>query len=196
MHKNKFKKGFTLIELLVVVAIISMLSSVIIGSLNEARAKARDQALIQSVKQTQAALELYYNKYGEYPDNSPGNKTPNYYTSHLYNTGVWVGRGGSPTQYTPNRLIDRLKADKFLSEIKPQNKTLLYYSYFNGEDSSTVARMKCDDGSSDSPKYLIGFIPENTETADQFPRILYSSVAGVAPYAHPNYYIYNCLTVN
>lgn len=41
MQDNLFKKGFTLIELLVVVAIIGLLSSIVLASLNTARTKAK-----------------------------------------------------------------------------------------------------------------------------------------------------------
>ncbi len=61
------KRGFTLIELLVVVAIIGMLSSVVLASLNTARGSARDARRGQDVKQIQTALELYYNTNNSYP---------------------------------------------------------------------------------------------------------------------------------
>ena len=66
METNK-KQGFTLIELLVVISIISLLSSVILASLNSARSKARDAVRKSSLKQVQTALELYYNTNNSYP---------------------------------------------------------------------------------------------------------------------------------
>ena len=47
MDMYKDKKGFTLIELLVVISIISLLSSVVLVSLNTAREKARIASLLQ-----------------------------------------------------------------------------------------------------------------------------------------------------
>ena len=59
--------GFTLIELLVVIAIIGILSSVVLASLNSARAKGRDTKRISDMKQLQLALELYYDSNAGYP---------------------------------------------------------------------------------------------------------------------------------
>lgn len=66
-NTKKINAGFTLIELLVVVAIISLLSSIVLASLNTARAKARDAYRKQELKQIETALELYYNNHGNYP---------------------------------------------------------------------------------------------------------------------------------
>jgi prepilin-type N-terminal cleavage/methylation domain-containing protein len=59
--------GFTLIELLVVISIIGLLSSIVLASLNTARAKARNAQRLSDMHQIQIALELYYDKYGTYP---------------------------------------------------------------------------------------------------------------------------------
>lgn len=66
LKQNSDTRGFTLIELLVVIAIIGMLSSVILASLNNARAKARDAKRTASIRQIQTALELYYDTNGYY----------------------------------------------------------------------------------------------------------------------------------
>jgi len=63
----KRNKGFTLIELLVVIAIIGILSSVVLASLNSARAKSRDAKRVSDIKQLQLALELYFDDNGQYP---------------------------------------------------------------------------------------------------------------------------------
>jgi len=62
--------GFTLIELLVVVAIIGMLSSVVLASLNGAREESRDARRLQDLHQIQNALELYSVSNGKYPSTS------------------------------------------------------------------------------------------------------------------------------
>lgn len=66
MNWNK-NKGFTLIELLVVIAIISLLSSVVLASLNSARAKSRDAKRKEDFHTMQLAFQLYYDKYKVMP---------------------------------------------------------------------------------------------------------------------------------
>jgi type II secretion system protein G len=67
MFPIKTQKGFTLIELLIVIAIIGVLSSVIVASLNQGRIKARDAKRIQDLATIRTALELYYLDNGYYP---------------------------------------------------------------------------------------------------------------------------------
>lgn len=67
MLKNVKKRGFTLIELLVVIAIIGILSSIVMASLNSARAKSRDAKRLSDIKSLQLALELYFDYNKAYP---------------------------------------------------------------------------------------------------------------------------------
>jgi len=61
------KKGFTLIELLVVIAIIAILASIALLSLAPAQKAGRDARRIADLRNTQALLQLYYNKCGRFP---------------------------------------------------------------------------------------------------------------------------------
>ncbi|XKT75443.1 MAG: type II secretion system protein [Patescibacteria group bacterium UBA2103] len=97
------KKGFTLIELLVVVAIIGMLSSVVLSSLNTARASARDARRAQDGKQVAAALELYYSANNGFPANGGTGCSTNYCLSH-------ISAALTPT-YIPNLPTDPIYGD-------------------------------------------------------------------------------------
>jgi prepilin-type N-terminal cleavage/methylation domain-containing protein len=66
--KMNLKKGFTLIELLVVVAIIGILASVVLASLNTARSKGSDAAIKSNLDNMRAQAALYY-------DGTVGNQT-------------------------------------------------------------------------------------------------------------------------
>jgi len=89
-------KGFTLIELMVVISIIGLLSSIILVSLNTARAKARDAKRISDLHNIQLALELYYDKYSTYKvtgtgSNGNGNGWASYENGGAYTKAVTRG---------------------------------------------------------------------------------------------------------
>jgi general secretion pathway protein G len=75
--KHMKNKGFTLIELLVVIAIIGILSSVVLASLNSARAKSRDARRVADLRQLKIALEMYFNTNNAYPQTPSGNLVSN-----------------------------------------------------------------------------------------------------------------------
>ena len=111
MNRN-IQKGFTLIELLVVISIISLLSSIVMASLSQARAKARDTKVIGDFRQIQTALSLYYDKYKKYP-----NETEYFSNDHVMSF---------------NSMAGQLVTEKFLTAVPvpPQNHTYQYYNYY------------------------------------------------------------------
>lgn len=88
MFKELNGRGFTLVELLVVIAIIGILSSVVLASLTNARAKARDARRVSDVNQIKLALELYYDSNNFYPVSGWNNLT--------------AGMNGTYISVTPN----------------------------------------------------------------------------------------------
>lgn len=98
LRNRNEQKGFTLIELLVVIAIIGLLASVVLLSLNSARAKSRDAKRLADVRQIASAMELYFNDSGTYPA-ATADLRPNY-------IGVWpiyptpTGDGSCGSQVT------------------------------------------------------------------------------------------------
>lgn len=68
--KNKFsdsEKGFSLLELLTTITIIGLITTIILNSLTNARAKGQDSALIASAQQLTKAFELFLSDHGRYP---------------------------------------------------------------------------------------------------------------------------------
>jgi type IV pilus assembly protein PilA len=83
-------KGFTLIELLVVVAIIGVMSSIVMSSLNSARKKSNDAALKTQVKQFQTLLNLEYSETGSYSALQPNQWFPSGGSCSSYFTGNYA----------------------------------------------------------------------------------------------------------
>jgi prepilin-type N-terminal cleavage/methylation domain-containing protein/prepilin-type processing-associated H-X9-DG protein len=72
--------GFTLVELLVVISIIALLLSVLLPSLNKARANAKKLVCKSNLKQIGIGIEMYVTMTGKYPQML-----------------VWAGGGLTPT---------------------------------------------------------------------------------------------------
>jgi prepilin-type N-terminal cleavage/methylation domain-containing protein len=86
--KTNQYKGFTLIELLIVLAILSILTSILIPKLIQARAKTRDVSRFSTTKELEKAINMYYLDNGTFP-NYPGNYTDNCSSGPGYNPTNW-----------------------------------------------------------------------------------------------------------
>lgn len=64
-RKNS-SKGFTLIELLIVIAIIGILSSIVLTSLNKARKNAKDASIKAAITESAKIAEVFYGDTGDY----------------------------------------------------------------------------------------------------------------------------------
>lgn len=84
----RISSGFTLIELLVVISIIGMLSSIVIVSLQNARAKAVNAAIKQTLGQFKNAAALYQSEHSS-----------NYYVSATDNICTNQTSGSNPYSF-------------------------------------------------------------------------------------------------
>ncbi len=71
--KNQNNKGFTLIELLVVVAIIGILSSVVLASLNSAREKGKIATIKSTLKQLYNQAQMNFTENGSFINSNTSN---------------------------------------------------------------------------------------------------------------------------
>ncbi len=146
-------KGFTLIELLVVVAIVSLLSSVILASVKDARDKAQVRSFRAEMNQLITAFELYKTTYGSYPYESSavtGGSIYNY--NKLNNNGESITSG--PTLGT--------LLSQFLPEVPNvpniTNSSSPTYSVRTNVGSGTKYRCYGDTG---TPPFVILVYPSN-----------------------------------
>ena len=138
------KRGFTLIELLVVISIISLLSSIVLSSLNSARAKTRDIQRRVSLKQLQIALELYYDSNNSYP------LAADWYGPFSMHNSTFVQSSG-PQGWIPNLAPTYIK--QLPSDPKSLGTDTGYHYYSNGTDYKLLNFQtveKCPVSSSDS----------------------------------------------
>ncbi len=126
-----------MIELLVVISIVGLLATIVMVSLNSAWAKSRDAKRVADIKNLKIALEMYYDKYGDYPASS---MVSNCDGSASFNTAL------AP-----------LVNEKFLSSLPADPKGNWPYCYFY---EKPAAYGHCP-GASNHP-YLIIFSTEKT----------------------------------
>jgi prepilin-type N-terminal cleavage/methylation domain-containing protein len=108
IHSCK-QKGFTLIELLVAIAIIGLLSSVVLTSLSEARARARDARRKSDLDQIRTALIMYYDTHGDYMETGSGcgySGNGIGWFNHDYNTYLAMSECLVDEGLTPSEIID------------------------------------------------------------------------------------------
>ncbi len=166
MSNTNKKYGFTLIELLVVVSIIALLSSVILGALQDARVKARDRALFSGVLELQKAVELYKLKYGVYPQRSDGQA----------NVNITRDSDGA---YSSNNDVQR---DYILPQIRefipdmPQPTAVGGFVSFYHSPSFT-----CTDNL--TAPYMILFTPENMSSFSNLPSGRRTTTTGAISFA-------------
>lgn len=114
-------RGFTLIELLVVIAIIGILASVVLSSLDGARAAARDTKRISDMRAIAQSLEMFRNANGRYPGVPDGIPT----TGQMIGVGNEIDDALSP--FLPIIPIDpRHDAG---TGVTPITGSLYFYSY-------------------------------------------------------------------
>lgn len=108
-------RGFTLIELLVVISIISLLSSIVLMSVNSARAKARDARKQADFRAISTALQLFFDKNGKMPAN-------------------YLPGSGQCETAAYNQSMQELITGGFLSVIpkSPGGGAYCYYNYGSG----------------------------------------------------------------
>ncbi|XKT75453.1 MAG: type II secretion system protein [Patescibacteria group bacterium UBA2103] len=123
------RKGFTLIELLVVVAIIGMLSSVVLSSLNTARANTRDARRYADLRQIANALELYYQANGRYPIQTTWRGT----------TPGCYGTGSDPNTSIPGLVPTYIPVIPQDPRWVPNSYCYLYVSYAPYQDYKLLA---------------------------------------------------------
>lgn len=109
-----------MIELLVVIAIIGLLSSIVLASLDTARAKARDAKRVSDFHNFNTAMELYYTEHGQYPP------SPNYCLS--------AGCSSEDHNRTFEEVAALLVGEGFLSQV-PKAPTSLYMMHDYGPGS-------------------------------------------------------------
>lgn len=132
------KNAFTLLELLVVISVLGVLVVIILPNLIGVRARARDSALKNDMRQLKTALRMYYNDNQTYP---PNDGSGNIVACGIDGDAVCPNSDGS---FAVGELV-------YMKEM-PDSDKYNYNSVSNGEDFllSTLLENASDSDISDS----------------------------------------------
>jgi prepilin-type N-terminal cleavage/methylation domain-containing protein len=142
--------GFTLIELLVVVAIISLLSSIVLASLKDAKKKAERSKFRQEINQFINALELYNSSNGYYPFE---NLNSIYSYSRLVNNTENSSPSGNIYLLSHYDLLGKY-ISKTPEPVKSNGSTQISWSYRTNSGPISNTYFKCA-GDLNLPKFVI-----------------------------------------
>lgn len=133
-QKGPRNKAFTLIELLVVIAIIGILSSIVLASLNTARAKARDARRLADMRTIENALQMYYLQYGSVPVTSAYGEV---------DAGTWdySHEGGFMTFLQTSGILQQVPVDPLNNMVGDSASGYAYAYYCYTGENRVVLRM-------------------------------------------------------
>ena len=147
MLEGKKQKGFTLVELLVAIAVIGLVATLSMVSLQSARIQARNTRRLTDLRQIRSALELYQNDHQGYPVSTGG-------------AGVWDGLYSSWGDSSTN-WIDGL-SPTYIAQLPrdPRNDTDPTRQYLYRSDGTDYKLI------SHQPEDCVGFVTTYPEIAD------------------------------
>jgi type II secretion system protein G len=141
------QRGFTLIELLVVVAIISLLSSVVLATLKDARDKANASKFKQEINQFTKALELYRSDNGMYPGEGPTTASFIIQINNQQASGAPADLATLLSKYLPN-------LPKVINSKNIVNHSWGYRVNGTNNPNFTSFHYRCE-GDTTTPKYIV-----------------------------------------
>ena len=109
------KRGFTLIELLVVISIISLLASVVLSAIQDAKAEAEDATFIQEALELRKAVDMYKTQYGKAPRFGEAGAS----------TSTIAAIDSTVSPPYPVHELSKLVEEKFITKITPSKKIKL-----------------------------------------------------------------------
>jgi len=147
----KFNRAFTLIELLFVVAIIGLLSTIVLGAVNDAREKAEWSKFDSEILEVRTAIELYRSD----------------------NSDTWEADLGIGEEVIFSSVVSELNTRGYYPGDAPTTPgTIRVIKFYPGRLVQTNGGMSCGNRSSDV-YYAIYFEEENDDKSNVFKRPMY-----------------------